>query len=90
MAASTSPAVTHSFARDIGLEPRKTPVETPQSNRVAEAFVRTIKRDVSRSPAARTVMLQLSACITHSNQVHPHKTLWYRRPGEFIAIRGNP
>jgi putative transposase len=78
MAASTSLAITRSFARDIGLEPRKTAVEGPQSNRVAEAFVCTINRDyvrVSRSPAARTVMLQLSACITHSNEVHRHKTL---------------
>jgi putative transposase len=32
------------FARDIGLEPRTTPIESPQSNGMAEAFVRTIKR----------------------------------------------
>ena len=36
---------TRSFARDIGLEPRTTPLESPQSNGMAEAFVRTIKRD---------------------------------------------
>ena len=36
---------TRSFARDIGLEPRTTPIESPQSNGMAEAFVRTIKRD---------------------------------------------
>jgi putative transposase len=44
---------TRSFARDIGLEPRTTPIESPQSNGMAEAFVRTIKRDyvrVYRSP----------------------------------------
>ena len=34
---------TRSFARDIGLEPRTTPLESPQSNGMAEAFVRTIK-----------------------------------------------
>src|SRR5262245_57607423 len=28
---------------DIGLEPRTTPIESPQSNGMAEAFVRTIK-----------------------------------------------
>src|SRR5262249_52745907 len=33
---------TRSFARDIGLEPRTTPLESPQSNGMAEAFVRTI------------------------------------------------
>jgi transposase InsO family protein len=49
-----------SFARDVGLEPRTTPLESPQSNGMAEAFVRTIKRDyvrVSPRPDAETVML---------------------------------
>jgi putative transposase len=36
---------TRSFARDIGLEPRTTPIESPQSNGMAEVFVRTNKRD---------------------------------------------
>src|SRR6266566_8890279 len=55
---------TRSFARDIGLDPRTTPIESPQSNGMAEAFVRTIKRDYVRvSPCAEadTVMHQLSA-----------------------------
>ena len=39
---------TRSFARGLGLEPRTTPVESPQSNGMAEAFVRTIKRDYAR------------------------------------------
>jgi putative transposase len=56
--------------RDIGLEPRTTPIESPQSNGMAEAFVRTIKRDyvhVSPCPDAQTVMRQLSAWINHYN-----------------------
>src|SRR5262249_43253131 len=60
---------TRSFARDIGLEPRTTPIESPQSNGIAEAFVRTIKRDyvrVSPCPDADTVMHQLSAWINQS------------------------
>ena len=67
---------TRSFACDIGLEPRTTPIESPQSNGMAEAFVRTIKRDyvrVSPCPDAKTVMHQLSAWINHYNEVHPHK-----------------
>jgi len=36
---------TRSFARHIGLEPRTTPIESPQNNGMAEAFVRTIKCD---------------------------------------------
>ena len=50
---------TRRFARDIGLEPRTTPVESPQSNGMAEAFVRTIKRDyvsVSSLADAATVL----------------------------------
>ena len=35
----------NSFAREIGLEPITTPVESPQSNEMAEAFVRAVKRD---------------------------------------------
>jgi putative transposase len=43
---------TRRFARNIGLEPRTTPIESPQSNGMAEAFVRTVKRDYVRvSPA---------------------------------------
>jgi transposase InsO family protein len=72
---------TRSFARDIGLEPRTTPLESPQSDGMAEAFVRTIKRDyvrVSPRPDAETVMRQLPAWIAHYNDrtrlsatVHP-------------------
>src|SRR5260370_26100684 len=70
---------TRSFARDIGLEPRTTPLESPQSNGMAEAFVRTIKRDyvrVSPRPDAETVMRQLPASTRFtrtrlSDIVHP-------------------
>src|SRR5215470_14620583 len=84
---------TRRFARDIGLEPRTTPLESPQSNGMAEAFVRTIKRDyvrVSPRPDAETVMRQLPAWIAHYNEVHPHKALGYRSPREFIAAHARP
>ncbi len=84
---------TRRFAREIGLEPRTTPIESPQSNGMAEAFVRTIKRDyvrVSPVPDAATVLCQLPAWLTHYNEVHPHKALGYRSPREFIASRQNP
>jgi putative transposase len=83
---------TRGFAREIGLEPRTTPIESPQSNGMAEAFVRTIKRDyvrVSPRADAATVMRQLPAWIAHYNEVHPHKALGYRSPREFIAARGS-
>jgi len=46
------------FARDVGLAPRTTSLESPQSNGMAEAFVRTLKRDyvrVSSIPDAERV-----------------------------------
>lgn len=71
---------TKRLARDIGLEPRTTPVHSPQSNGMAEAFVRTIKRDYVRPsplPDAKTVMQELPNWFEHYNTVHPHKALGY-------------
>jgi putative transposase len=81
---------TRSFARHIGLEPLTTPIESPQSNGMAEAFVRTFKRDyvrVSPCPDAQTVIAQLPKWFEHYNTVHPHRALGYRSPREFIAER---
>jgi putative transposase len=79
---------TRAFARDIGLVPRTTPVSSPQSNGMAEAFVRTLKRDyvrVSPRPDAQTVIEQLPGWLAHYNDVHPHRALGYRSPSEYIA-----
>jgi len=83
---------TKRFAREIGFEPRTTPVQSPQSNGMAEAFVRTIKRDYARVaslPDAETVIQQLPNWFEHYNMVHPHRALRYRSPREFIASRLN-
>lgn len=53
---------TRRFANDIGLVARTTPLESPQSNDMAEAFVRTLKRDyvrVSPIPDAEAVLRQV-------------------------------
>nr|WP_153006259.1 IS3 family transposase [Sphingomonas sanguinis] len=79
---------TRTFARGIGLVPRTTPVSSPQFNGMAEAFVRTLKRDyvrVNPRPDAQTVIAQLPAWLDHYNEVHPHRALGYRSPREFIA-----
>jgi len=78
---------TKNFAREIGLMPITTPVRSPQSNGMAEAFVRTLKRDYARvSPLtdAATVIAALPKWFHHYNNVHPHKALGYRSPREFI------
>jgi putative transposase len=77
---------TRKFAREIGLLPRTTPIESPQSNGMAEAFVKTFKRDYARvrpCPDAAAVLRQLDAWFAHYNTVHPHKALGYRSPREF-------
>jgi putative transposase len=79
---------TRAFAREIGLVPRTTPVSSPQSNGMAEAFVRTLKRDyvrVSPKHDAQTVIEQLPGWLAHYNEVHPHRALGYRSPREYIA-----
>ena len=81
---------TKRLARDIGLEPGTTPVQSPQSNGMAEAFVRTTKRDYVRVLAlldARTVIDPLPIRLAHHNTVHPRKTLGTLSPREFIASR---
>ena len=79
---------TRALAREIGLVPLTTPVESPQSNGMAEAFVKTFKRDYARvnpRPDAPTVLRQLESWFDHYNTVHPHKSLGYRSPREFRA-----
>ena len=77
---------TRTLARYIGLVPCTTPIQSPQSNGMAEAFVKTFKRDyarVSAKPDAASVLRQLDSWFEHYNSVHPHKALGYRSPREF-------
>jgi transposase InsO family protein len=57
---------TRAFAQDIGLIPRRTPYRSPQSNGMAESFVKTFKRDYVASHAVSTaeiVLKQLPTCF---------------------------
>lgn len=45
---------TRHFAQQIGLQPVTTPVRSPQSNGMAESFVKTIKRDYVATCLVRT------------------------------------
>jgi putative transposase len=85
-------ADTRALARLIGLVPLTTPIESPQSNGMAEAFVKTFKRDyaqVQQRPDAATVIEQLDHWFEHYNTIHPHKALGYRSPREFRALVKN-
>ena len=76
------------FATALGLIACFTPVRSPESNGVCEAFVKTLKRDyvrVNPCPDALTVLGQLPAWFTDYNTIHPHSGLQMRSPREFIA-----
>ena len=75
------------FAIRLGLVPCFTPVRSPQSNGMAESFVKTFKRDyvyVHDRPDAQTVLSQLSVWFEDYNESHPHKALQMKSPHEFI------
>ena len=77
---------TRNFAQDIGLKPCRTPIRSPQSNGMAESFVKTFKRDyvqINPVPDATTVMQMLPIWFADYNDVHPHGPLSYRSPNEF-------
>lgn len=77
---------TRAFAREVGLEPLTTAIQSPQSNGMAEAFVKTFKRDYVESMDrcdALTVMRQLHSAFEHYNEVHPHSALKMLSPRMF-------
>ena len=84
------------FASWLGLISRFTPVRSPESNGMAEAFVKTFKRDyvyVNDRPDAQTVLSQLAVWFEDYNEMHPHKGLRMLSPREFIrfsATAGGP
>jgi putative transposase len=66
------------FAICLGLMPCFAPVRSPQSNGMAEAFVKTFKRDyayIHDRPDAQTVLSQLPHWFEDYNEIHPHKAL---------------
>ena len=78
------------FATALNLVPCFTPVRSPESNGVCEAFVKTIKRDyvrVNPRPDAISVPQHLPTWFDDYNTVHPHSGLRMRSPREFIAQR---
>jgi transposase InsO family protein len=74
------------FARMMGLEVCTTPYYSPESNGMAESFVKTLKRDyvyMHELPDAKTVMRQLHSWFEDYNEYHPHKGLKMRSPREY-------
>jgi hypothetical protein len=72
---------TRAFASEIGLKPLTTPVCGPQSNGMAESFVKTTKRDYvvfMPKPDAATAAHNLAIAFEHYNEKHPHSARKYR------------
>lgn len=81
---------TRILARQLGLRPCFTPVRSPQSNGLPEAFVATLKRDhvqVAPLPDAASALALISAWFEDRNDHHPHSGLRMRSPREFIAAQ---
>ncbi|ECW1083792.1 IS3 family transposase [Salmonella enterica] len=83
---------TRRFARELNLEPCTTAVSNPQSNGMAERFVKTMKEDYIAfmpKPDVRTALRNLAAAFTHYNENHPHSALGYHSPREYRRQRAS-
>ena len=86
----TAAAETRSFAKELGLKPVTTPVTSPQSNGMAESFVKMLKRDYAKLANRRdskTVMAQFKDWFNDYNSYHPHSALNYLPPTLFREKR---
>jgi len=77
---------TQNFARMMGLEVCTTPYYSPESNGMAESFVKTFKRDyvhMNPLPDAQTVLEKIPGWFQDYNEYHPHKGLRMQSPRQF-------
>ncbi|MDR6955812.1 transposase InsO family protein [Ancylobacter sp. 3268] len=81
---------TRDVATALNLVPCFTPVKSPKSNGMSEAFVKTFKRDnlrISPVPDAQSVLRQIAGWIEDYKEIHPHSALRMRSPREFIRAQ---
>ena len=74
------------FGRRLGLDICTTPTYSPESNGMAEAFVKTFKRDytwVADLSSAPVVMGQLPRWFDDYNEHAPHKSLGMQSPRQY-------
>jgi putative transposase len=83
---------TRDFGEKLGLLICTTPAYSPESNGMAESFVKTFKRDyvyLNKLHSAASVMQQLAGWFEDYNQIHPHKGLRMRSPREYRRETAN-
>lgn len=76
---------TREFAKELGLDACTTQAYSPERNGLAEAFVKTFKRDYVRVhdiETAEEVLLQLHKSFDDYNNNHPHMGLKMKSPCE--------
>lgn len=81
---------TRMFARMTGLERKNTAVRSPENSRMAESFVKMMKRDyisIMLKPDGLTAVKNFAEAFEHYNEWHPHSTLGYRSPREYLRRR---
>ncbi len=81
---------TLNFAMSLGLKPCFTPVRSPESNGMAESFVKTFKRDyvhVNPLPDLRALVVPIKFWFDDYNENHPHSGLGWRSPKDFIQAQ---
>lgn len=77
------------MAAALNLRLAFTPIRSPESNGMAESFVKTFKRDYARNAIlvdAASTMALLDAWFTDYNEVHPHSGLRFLSPNEFRRL----
>ena len=78
--------LTRAFGREAGFLVRTTPAYSPESNGMAEAFVKSFKRDyvyLAELHDAESVLRALAAWFNDYNDHHPHRGLGMKSPREF-------
>lgn len=82
---------TRHLLKVLGIEDCKTAVGSPQSNGMAESFVKTLKRDYLPFIDLENAEMALSCLpgvIRLYNEEHPHSALSYLSPMEYRKARG--
>ena len=83
---------TVAYGHSRGLEIRTTPAYSPESNGMAESFVKTLKRDyayLADLSSGEKVREQFKAWFEDYNEVAPHKGLKMKSPRQYLRALEN-